>query len=94
MQTTLNGQPLDFEPHAAETALDVIRHCWADRLLACGGICGACTVLGWTKSPLCSCLTTWKGNRFRPSRRTAHKICIRCKRRSWPTMACSARTPG
>jgi len=58
MITTINGQPLPFEPRPDETAIEVIRERagLTGTKLACGaGVCGACTVLV-DETPLCSCL--------------------------------------
>ena len=58
METTINGQPLTFEPHPLDTAIDVIRDqagLTGTKLACGGGVCGACTVLV-DNVPTCSCL--------------------------------------
>lgn len=58
MQTILNDQPFEFEPHPTDTAIDVIRNhagLTGTKFVCGGGVCGACTVLV-DGTPTCSCL--------------------------------------
>lgn len=58
MQTTINGQPFEFEPRHDETAIEVLREragLRGTKMVCGGGVCGACTVRV-DNVPKCSCL--------------------------------------
>ena len=58
MKTTINGQPLEFEPRHDETAIEVLRKragLTGTKMACGGGICGACTIRV-NDVPKCSCV--------------------------------------